>query len=439
MSVHVRYGASGNLTIPLDGDRLIGKCGCADAAATPAAVAGQPFAELESAEFVAHLRQALASPLEFPDLAHSVVVGDHVTIVVEPGVPRSRDIVEAAAEQLIAGGVALEDITVLHVDGEMLQGAQVRGAAALVAVGESGGTSASTSAEQHMLRSEPRVLRTERHDPADRGKLGYLGNTRSGRPVYLNRLLTDADMVVAIGCYRGPESWAYRGVYGALYPTFSDTAALQRFRNAHLLDNEAEAFPKSQQEVELVGWQSGVQATVQVIPGPGGKAAVVAGEIQAVARKAAASWSAMWSETFASRADLVVAALGGEAAQTWNDVGRALAGALQVVDDGGAIALCTELSELPGKAMEALARIDDRDTAQAEIRKVRPLDAFAALMLDRAQRRVRVYFLSKLDPSIVEELGMAPVDGPADVERLATRRKSCIVLCDAQYAAPRVL
>ena len=50
------------------------------------------------------------------------------------------------------------------------------------------------------------------------------------------RLLTDADMVVAIGCYRGSETWAYRGVYGGLYPTFSDTETLQRFRNAHLLD-----------------------------------------------------------------------------------------------------------------------------------------------------------------------------------------------------------
>lgn len=432
MSVLVRFGASGSLTISLDGDRLVGTCGCADGSQTLPAVAGQAFAELESAEFAANLRQALASPLEFPDLTHSVVVGDHVTIVVEPGVPRSRDIVEAAAEQLIAGGVALDDITVLHVDGELLQGASVRGGAALVAVGEASTASSAPSTEQ-------RTLRTERHDPADRGKLSYLGNTRSGRPVYLNRLLTDADMVVVVGCYRGPETWAYRGVYGGLYPTFSDTETLQRYRNAHLLDRDDEAFAKSQQEIDLVGWQSGVQATVQVIPGPGGKATVVAGEVRAVARRAAEAWQAMWSATFSSKADLVIAALGGEAAQTWNDVGRALDGALQVVDDGGAIALCTELNETPGKALEAMARIDDRDVAAAEIRKVRPLDAFAALLLDRAQRRVRVYLLSKLDATVVEELGLAPIDAPADVERLAKRRKSCIVLCDAQYAAPRVL
>lgn len=432
MSVSVRFGASGSLTISLDGDRLIGVCGCADASATLPAVAGRPFAELESAEFLSNVRQALVSPLEFPDLAHSVVVGDHVTIVVEPGVPRSRDIVEAAAEQLIAGGVAPDDITVLHVDGELLQGARVRGGAALAAVGEAG---AATSAPSGELRA----LRTERHDPADRGKLSYLGNTRSGRPVYLNRLITDADMVVVVGCYRGPETWAYRGVYGGLYPTFSDTDTLQRFRNAHLLDRDDEAFAKSQQEIELVGWQSGVQATVQVVPGPGGRAAVVVGEIRAVERRAAEAWNALWSATFAAKADLVVATLGGAASQAWSDFGRALNGALQVVDDGGAIALCTELSEPPGKALEALARIEDRDVAAAEIRKARPLDAFAALLLDRAQRRVRVYLLSKLDATVVEELGMAPIDAPADVERLATRRRSCIVLCDAQYAAPRVL
>lgn len=432
MSVSVRYGATGSLTIALDGDRLIGVCGCADVSQMLPSVAGRPFVALDSKEFLENLRQSLATPVEYPDLAHSVVAGDRVTIVVEPGVPRAQEIVEAAAEQLVAGGVALEDITVLHGPSDSMQGARVRGGAALAAVGVAAAPASPTAGELRMLH-------TEQHDPTDRGKLSYLGNTRSGRPVYMNRLLTDADMVVAIGCYRGPETWAYRGVYGGLYPAFSDTETLQRFRNAHLLDRDDEAFAKSQQEIELVGWQSGVQATVQVIPGPGGTAAVVAGEIQTVARRAAAVWSELWSANFAGRADLVVAALGGAATQSWNDFGRALDAALQVVDDGGAIALCTELAEAPGKALEALAKIEDRDVAAAEIRKVRPLDAFAALLLDRAQRRVRVYLLSKLDATVVEELGVAPIDAPSDVERLATRRRSCIVLCDAQYATPRVL
>ena len=37
---------------------------------------------------------------------------------------------------------------------------------------------------------------------------------------------------------------------------------------------------------------------VQVIPGPGGKATVAAGEVRAVARRAAEAWNAMWSVSY---------------------------------------------------------------------------------------------------------------------------------------------
>jgi hypothetical protein len=43
-----------------------------------------------------------------------------------------------------------------------------------------------------------------------------------------------------------------------------------------------------------------------------------------------------------------------------------------------------------------------------------------------------------LDDELVESLGMAPVQSPQEIERLAHRHPSCILLEDAQYAVPTV-
>jgi len=429
MSVLVRYGNSAELTISLDEHQLIGVCGDElDGSENATPQPSSPFVDIEASDFSDALQVALDQPLEFPDLSQTVVAGDQVTIVVEPSVPRAGDIAAAVAERLIAGGVTPEAVTVLHAVDFATTPIRVRASAELVEAG--------ASAPSSRAAASTVTLRTELHDPTDRGKLSFLANTRSGRPVYLNRLVTDSDMVVSIGQHLGPEAWTYRGVFGGIYPTFSDTETQQRYRNAHLIDTDDEAFAKSQQEIELVGWQSGLQVTVRVVPGPSGKAAIVAGETRAVTRRAAEIWNAAWQCRFEERADLVVAALSGPTNQTWQQVGRALAAALAVVEEGGAIALCTELAEPPGKAIEALQKIEDRDTAVAEIRKARPLDAFPALLLDRAQRRARVYLLSDLEPSVVEELGMARIEHAHEVARLAERRRSCIILCHAQNAAP---
>ncbi|MBL9089780.1 MAG: hypothetical protein JNL96_01050 [Planctomycetaceae bacterium] len=419
MSLTLPYGIDSQLEIALDEDHLIGVCGAGFAVGRT----------LRGEDFHRALRETLERPLEFPSLEQAVLAGDKVTIAVEPGLPRAVEIVTAVAQRLIDAGVAFDDLTILTGDAEIGADA-IRVRAARATVPPTPSPAASDDAERT-------AIRVERHDPADRGKLGFLSNTRSGRPVYLNRLLTDADLTIPVGCFRGPEGWSYRGVFGGLYPTFSDRETQTRFRNPHLLDADDETFAKSQHEIDLIGWQSGTQFTVQVVPGAGDEAAaVIAGEMRAVVRRAAELWKELWRCELPETADLVVASLSGERAQNWDHVARALAAALKVVDDGGAIALCTELNAPLGPGLELFSKTDDRDAAVVEVRKARPVDAFAALMLDRAQRRVRVYLLSKLDASTVEDLGLARVDEAADIGRLAARRRNCILLSDAQHASP---
>jgi hypothetical protein len=45
----------------------------------------------------------------------------------------------------------------------------------------------------------------------------------------------------------------------------------------------------------------------------------------------------------------------------------------------------------------------------------------------------KVYLLSQLDPSVVEELDVIPIAKPDELNRLARQHGSCIVLSNAPY------
>jgi len=57
-----------------------------------------------------------------------------------------------------------------------------------------------------------------------------------------------------------------------------------------------------------------------------------------------------------------------------------------------------------------------------------------ANQLARAQEQASVYFLSRLDEELLEQLGIAAVADAAEVARLLRRHSSCIVLSNAQNA-----
>ncbi len=72
------------------------------------------------------------------------------------------------------------------------------------------------------------------------------------------------------------------------------------------------------------------------------------------------------------------------------------------------------------------------------MQKLRLTDTLPAIELAEALQRARVYLLSQLDETVVENLGMAAATEADDFARLARRHDSCIVLADAQYALPTV-
>ncbi len=405
MPMHLRYGRNSTLTLDLDPQALAADC---------AAPRGEAIADVRQA-----VADVLAKPLDFPPLSQAIFPGDRIVLALEPSVPQAGEIVGAVVDMLLESGAKPDDIAIVlaHVEGD-----------------------AETSQEtdelrQHFSDEYRDLIEIVAHDPAHREHLSYLAVGEHTEPVYVNRRLFDADVVLPIGCLRLGSAWDYYGVNGALCPTFSDQATLDRFRAAGV-DGDTEEAAKRRHEADELAWLLGVMLTIQVVPGPEGKLLhVLAGATRSVQQRGAALCDAAWSFETPQRAELVIAAVDGDASQqTWENFGRAIAAASRAVTVDGAIALCTDLSDSPGPALQTIAGARDLGDAEREIRRLRSADAPAAHELVRALQSCRVYLLSQLDDATVEGLGMAPIASAAEVGRLAKRHSSCILLGSAQFA-----
>jgi len=81
--------------------------------------------------------------------------------------------------------------------------------------------------------------------------------------------------------------------------------------------------------------------------------------------------------------------------------------------------------------MQRLIGAQSSEAAMRRIRKERPTDALPAAQLTRALDRAKVYLLSGLEPSVVEDLDMIHVAAAEELARLAARHESCILLANA--------
>jgi nickel-dependent lactate racemase len=357
---------------------------------------------------VAATIRALAEPLEYPPLSAGIVPGDRVAIAVDEDVPQVASVVRGAVEALKAAGVEAQDISIVTTNGEVGDLCQ----------------SAIAESEQR-----PQFVV---HDPADENNLCLVGTMKRGEPLLVNKAMFDADLVLPIGCARLGRI----GSYESVFPRFSNAETLQRYRMQAKHDAIVKRSGK-RNEIDEAGWMIGVPMTVQVVPGRDEAVAhVIAGEPQAVSQRCDELCQEEWLLRSPRRVSLVVATIAGDAiAQSWANVGRALAATESVLEEGGAVAICSNLEQSPGHSLGRLIRSDDPDAAARRIFHDQDADSWTAWQLSRALERGPVYFLSQLDSDTVEDMGLAHVESVDDLVRLAGRHESFVVVENSQHAA----
>lgn len=377
-----------------------------DLTATP----GEPLADPAAA-----VRAALAEPIDFPPITRATVRGDRVVLAVDTDVPQLPEVVAGVVRALLDGDVFPEDITVL-----------------LAPANPKRADVAPTSLLPPSIAEEVKIAE---HDPGDRESLSYLAASKENRPIYVNRLLFDADVVLPIGCLRPVSALGYLGVFGGVFPAFSDNETRQRFYSPNWSESEVHRR-RYQEESDEASWLLGIQLILQLVPGPGNTILhVLAGQGAAVAERGHRLCERVWSYDISERAGLVVASIeGGHEEQTWDKFARALFAALAAVSDDGAIVLCTSLRCEPGPALRRLAVPDDDQAILRDIRRERSPDAVSASLLMEARNRAKVYLMSGLDEATVEDLGVGFVTREDEVNRLVRQFDSCILLANAHRA-----
>jgi nickel-dependent lactate racemase len=357
-------------------------------------------------------RLALSEPLDFPPLSAGIVPGDRVAIALDEAVPCAASVVRGAVELIRTAGIEDESICVVTEDVETSQ----------LCRGE-------------LSQQGETAVKFVVHDPDEERELCMVGLTKKHGPLVVNRAIFDADVVLPIGCARLDDA----GVYDCLYPRFSNSETLQRFRTP-LTGNTQTSHRDRTRETDEAGWLIGAPLVIEVVPGSDETVAhVIAGEPHAVARKAEQLTQEQWALQSPQRASLVIAIVtGGASSQNWNNVGRALAAAERLVTEDGAVAICSNLDTPPGESLGRLIGSQELDRSERKIMRDHARDSWPAWHLVRALQRGPVYFLSQLDAETVEDLGMAPVADIEELSRLAGRHESYIVLNDAQHTVATV-
>jgi nickel-dependent lactate racemase len=371
----------------------------------------------------AALARRLDHPLDFPPLERAVVPGDKVVIALDGSLPQPACLVEPIVERLLQARVEPSDITLLS-------------QAPSDSLGNLNGHGA-VDPRSKLVGSLQESVRWERFQ-CDTDTMSYLANTAAGHRVYLHRRLVDADVIVPVACLRCDPLLGYRGPNSVVYPGFADRDARWRMDKLTLAAQSQPiasagepAGAQHAHETDEVAWLLGIQFAVGVVPAQDDAIAhVLAGESRSVFEQGRHRAVATWRFSLPRRCDLVVAGIG--SADGAEGIAAALNAAQRVVKRGGRILLLCDVDGRPGVGLQAVAAADEPRHALTRLADEPPADALAAHRIAQAVDWARVYLLSRLEPDLVEDLFMVPLESLSEAGRLVARAESLVVLNEAQ-------
>lgn len=355
----------------------------------------------------------LANPVEFPSLDQALVPGDSLVLAVDPVLPSVAEVLECIVDWFIAHGTSPSNVSV-------------------VVAGSSVGQAASADLIQAKFSSRWNEISIELHDPDDPNKIAYVAANEDAEPIYMNRTLVDADVVVPVTCCRAKHALDYLGAYG-LYPLLSDRKTMGAFYNLQRLA-KPEAHHKLTAWADQAAMWAGFMVEVQVVPaGRNQVGEILAGLTQPLEQASCKLMSAVW-ETSVATSDLTVALLdGGPSQQDWLGFARALYAADRCTRDGGAIAVCTSAKESVGRSLSRLKGNANDSVLAKKLAKDDCDDAIAAALIQEISQSKHIYLAAEMQSSSIESIGLGPLTSQDELNHLLGQFESVNVLGSAQH------
>jgi hypothetical protein len=348
---------------------------------------------------------AITHPIAFPELGLAILDDDRVAIAIEDGVPRGPEIVHELVAWLLGRGLHPEQITVVL-----------------------SGTGSNPLNAMRRALSDREGVRVVQHAADDPEQLEYIAASESADAIYIQRDLVEASVVLPIYCIRHPEALSASDLY-AMSPGFADAKTKQRWNLAWLDDNRHHLHLQSKLSREA-GWLMGIQFSLAVVPAQDGAiAGILGGDPEQVYRTAQSQLQeASYMEPATTKHDLVIASVeGAKDQQTWMNVARAMAKADSFLSPAGCLVVLCDVDQITD-GIAQLASDEPDDELERSLLGGDLEDAFSAAVIRSVQAKRSVYLMAPLNPTEVEGLGLAPISGSADVERLSQRfRKVCLL------------
>ena len=356
------------------------------------------------------IANTLEDPIEFPPLALALIDDDHITIAIEDGVPDANAIACAVTQYLVQHGTRQEMITiVLGSDNQDWRDRLIE-ALRVQELGE---------------------VKVVKHEPTHHDSHGYIAASASADPIYIQRDLVEAEVVLPIYCIRTPDSPSASDKYG-MSPSFADATTQHRWNLAWLDDNKHHLHLQEKLSHEI-GWLMGVQFAIAVVPACDGSiAAILGGSPDPVFQRASELIRPLDTSKSVEHALAVVFVEGDWTQQSWMNVARAAAHADMQLDANGSIVVCTDLKRVSDGILQ-LGSDEADDKLQRQLLGSDLEDAFAAAVLSAIRSKRSIYLMSQLKSNQVEGLGLAYIDSPLDIERLCRESSSVCVMRSGQF------
>lgn len=333
------------------------------------------------ADLAAALKKSLSNPVDYPPIEQSLFAGDQIAIALQADLPNPVAITQALVDQL--SGM---DFVIV---------CSPNTASMLADLGEVNG-------------------KLVVHDPTDENGLAMIGIDDKAAPVYVNRMLSDADVVIPIGAVAGPNETNT----DCVYPYFSGMADRESF--------DARSPAKRESQICLANNQLGTFWGIQLVHGPGDKIyEIISGELGTATYNARKVMEELWQVHTSGDADLVVATIeSSELQQNWDQFCAAVVSADQVAKSNAPIVICSEISATPSAKVQAAL------TQQFESHKKVKLNPIQKQVANIATERT-LFLQSKLSAGKTEELGLGCVSSAKELQRLIDQHESGVLLRDA--------
>jgi len=381
---------------------------------------------LSATTFLSEVKNALKHPVDYPPVSDGVVPGDVVAIVVDSEVPRPELAIEGTLHALGDCKLSRMDVILAENTTELTRAA--------------------------IRKALPENVELTIHSGKSRDDLRYLAANEAADPIYLNRRIIDADLVIPIVVARKSDPLLAGTSPGAIFPAFADYQSQARARiNATNIQSHKSRrrTVSADDEATRVGWLVGLQWMVSVeLTADGQPGNVVVGTPELLAQRAAKN---DLNGEVPFQADVVVACVeGGQQQHSLINLLRAAIVARGHASTDASIVLVCDLSELGLIADTeysdegASETYDHEDEPEERPQLVQPPVAssidHARLMLhgliNDSDSSHRYLLLSNCSEDEAEAFGFGGIQDSSALERLINGHSSCVIIRTAQVASP---